>query len=64
MFGVYFLWLMDWVDLSIKPGSWGMNGVGGLIFGVGLAISDIAPEPRRELLDRGRSMPLSGALGG
>ena len=64
MFGVYFLWLMDWVDLSIKPGSWGMNGVGGLVFGVGMAILGYCPGTAAGASGQGSLDALIGGVGG
>lgn len=44
MIGIYAMKNLGWVSLSIKPGSWGMNGIGGLIFGLGLQSCDTVRE--------------------
>jgi hypothetical protein len=43
MVGVYALRAIGLLSLNIKPGSWGTSGIGGLIFGVGLAILGYCP---------------------
>ena len=43
MLGIFFMKSMGWVALSVKSGSWGMNGIGGLIFGLGFALLGYCP---------------------
>ncbi len=43
MTGIYFMKSMGWVELYPKPGSAGMNIIGGLIFGAGFAILGYCP---------------------
>ena len=43
MIGVYAMKDLGWIELSVKSGSWGMNGIGGLIFGVGFALLGYCP---------------------
>ena len=43
MIGIHAMKAMGWIELSIKPGSLGMNIVGGLIFGVGFAVLGYCP---------------------
>lgn len=43
MIGIYFMKSMGWVKLHPKPGSAGMNIIGGLIFGVGFALLGYCP---------------------
>jgi uncharacterized protein len=43
MIGIHAMKAMGCIELSIKPGSLGMNIVGGLIFGVGFAVLGYCP---------------------
>lgn len=43
MIGIHAMKAMGWIELTIKPGSLGMNIVGGLIFGVGFAVLGYCP---------------------
>ncbi len=43
MVGVYAMKGLGWVELSVKSGSWGMNGIGGIIFGIGFALLGYCP---------------------
>ena len=43
MLGVYLMRQLGWIQLHPKPGSLGSTVVGGLIFGVGFAISGYCP---------------------
>jgi len=43
MIGIYFMKSMGWVKLSLKNGSFGMNVIGGLIFGAGFAVLGYCP---------------------
>ena len=43
MIGVYFMKSLDWIQLSPKSGSVGMNVIGALIFGVGFAVLGYCP---------------------
>ncbi len=43
MVGVYAMKGLGWVELSVKSGSWGMNGIGGVIFGIGFALLGYCP---------------------
>lgn len=43
MIGIHAMKALGWVRLSVKPGSAGMNIVGGLIFGVGFAVLGYCP---------------------
>jgi len=43
MLGIYLMKGFGWVELQPKAGSWGMNVIGGLIFGVGFAVLGYCP---------------------
>ncbi len=43
MIGVYLMKSLGWIKLSIKGGSFGMNVLGALIFGVGFAVLGYCP---------------------
>lgn len=53
-----------WVELRIKYGSWGMNGIGGLIFGVGFAILGYCPGTIAGAVGNGYLDALVGGLAG
>jgi hypothetical protein len=64
MVGVYALRAMGLVSLNIKPGSWGTSGIGGLIFGVGLAILGYCPGTSAGATGQGALDALVGGIGG
>jgi len=64
MVGVYALRAMGLVSLDIKPGSWGTSGIGGLIFGVGLAILGYCPGTSAGAAGQGALDALVGGIGG
>ena len=43
MIGIHFMQGRKWIDLQVKPGSLGMNVIGGLIFGFGFALLGYCP---------------------
>jgi len=43
MLGIHLMRRLGWLQFSVKPGSWGKNAVGGLIFGVGFALLGYCP---------------------
>lgn len=43
MIGLYLMQNMGWIKLRPKPGSWGKNAIGGLIFGAGFALLGYCP---------------------
>lgn len=43
MLGIHLMKHLGWVQLHVKPGSLGINVIGGLIFGVGFAVLGYCP---------------------
>ncbi|MFO8083758.1 MAG: YeeE/YedE thiosulfate transporter family protein [Desulfobacterales bacterium] len=64
MFGIYVMRTMGLVSLNIKPGSWGMNCIGGLIFGAGMAILGYCPGTTAGAAGQGSLDALIGGIGG
>lgn len=64
MIGIFAMKSFGWVSLSIKPGSWGINGVGGLIFGLGFAILGYCPGTIAGAIGNGFLDALVGGLAG
>ena len=64
MIGIYAMKNLGWVSLSVKPGSWGMSGVGGLIFGLGFALLGYCPGTIAGAIGNGYLDALVGGLAG
>lgn len=64
MIGIYAMKNFGWVSLSVKPGSWGMNGVGGLIFGLGFALLGYCPGTIAGAIGNGYLDAFVGGLAG
>lgn len=64
MIGVYAMKTLGWVELDVKPGSWGINGIGGLIFGVGFALLGYCPGTIAGAIGNGFLDALVGGLAG
>ena len=64
MIGIYAMKNLGWVSLSVKSGSWGMNGVGGLIFGLGFALLGYCPGTIAGAIGNGYLDALVGGLAG
>ena len=64
MIGIYAMKSLGWVKLSVKSGSWGMNGIGGLIFGVGFALLGYCPGTIAGAIGNGSLDALVGGLAG
>ena len=64
MVGIYFMKSMGWVLLSPKPGSAGMNILGGLIFGIGFAVLGYCPGTIAGAVGNGYLDALIGGVGG
>jgi len=43
MIGIHLMKSLGWIQLKPKPGSWGRNVIGGLIFGLGFALLGYCP---------------------
>jgi hypothetical protein len=64
MIGIHAMKALGWIELSIKPGSLGMNIVGGLIFGVGFAVLGYCPGTIAGAVGNGYLDALVGGLVG
>jgi len=64
MIGVHFMKQHGWVRLSPKPGSWGQNVIGGLIFGAGFALLGYCPGTIAGAIGNGFLDALAGGLTG
>lgn len=64
MIGVHFMKQQGWVRLSPKPGSWGQNVIGGLIFGAGFALLGYCPGTIAGAIGNGFLDALTGGLTG
>ena len=64
MAGIYSMRSIGLLELDIKPGSWGSTGIGGIIFGVGLAILGYCPGTSAGAVGQGSLDALVGGIGG
>ena len=64
MLGIYLMKNLGWVELHPKSGSWGMNVIGGLIFGVGFALLGYCPGTIAGAIGNGYLDALVGGLPG
>jgi hypothetical protein len=64
MIGIYWMKGRGWLRFTPKSGSWGKNAIGGLIFGVGFAISGYCPGTIAGAVGNGSLDALSGGLVG
>ena len=64
MAGIYSMRAIDLLKLDIKPGSWGSTGIGGFLFGVGLAILGYCPGTSAGAAGQGSLDALVGGVGG
>ena len=64
MIGIYAMKNLGWVELHVKSGSWGMNAIGGLIFGVGFALLGYCPGTIAGAIGNGQLDALVGGLAG
>jgi len=62
--GIHLMRSLGWVKLSPKPGSWGKNAVGGLIFGLGFALLGYCPGTIAGAIGNGYLDALLGGLPG
>lgn len=64
MVGIYGMKHLGWIELKPKAGSWGMNLIGGLIFGVGFALMGYCPGTIAGAIGSGAMDALTGGLVG
>jgi len=64
MIGIHAMKIPGWVELYPKSGSWGMNTIGGLIFGVGFAVLGYCPGTLAGAVGNGYLDALVGGLAG
>jgi hypothetical protein len=64
MLGIHLMKHFGWVELYIKPGSLGINVIGGLIFGVGFAVLGYCPGTLSGAVGSGHLDALAGGLPG
>ena len=64
MIGIYAMKSLGWVQLNPKPGSTGMNIIGGLIFGVGFAVLGYCPGTIAGAIGNGYLDATGGGLAG
>ncbi len=64
MLGIHLMRRLGWLQFSVKPGSWGKNAVGGLIFGVGFALLGYCPGTIAGAIGGGQLDALIGGLAG
>lgn len=64
MLGIYLMKSLGWVELYPKSGSWAMNVIGGLIFGVGFAVLGYCPGTIAGAIGNGYLDALVGGLAG
>jgi len=64
MLGIHLMRKFGWVEFKVKPGSWGKNAIGGLIFGVGFALLGYCPGTIAGAIGNGQLDALIGGLPG
>ena len=64
MAGIFCMRAVGLVELAVKPGSWGSSGIGGIIFGVGMAILGYCPGTSAGAAGQGSLDALVGGVGG
>jgi uncharacterized protein len=62
--GLHLMKSLGWIQLDPKPGSWGKNAVGGLIFGLGFALLGYCPGTIAGAIGNGYLDALLGGLAG
>lgn len=62
MIGIHLMKSLGWVQLKPKSGSWGKNGIGGLIFGLGFALLGYCPGTIAGAIGNGYLDALTGGL--
>lgn len=64
MIGIHLMKSLGWIQLKPKPGSWGKNAIGGLIFGLGFAVLGYCPGTIAGAVGNGYLDALAGGLVG
>lgn len=64
MIGIYGMKHLGWIELKPKSGSWGMNAIGGLIFGIGFALMGYCPGTIAGAIGTGALDAMTGGLVG
>lgn len=64
MIGIHLMRSFGWVQFKVKPGSWGKNAIGGLIFGIGFALLGYCPGTIAGAIGGGQLDALLGGLAG
>jgi len=64
MIGIHFMQGRGWIKLKPKAGSWGMNAVGGILFGFGFALLGYCPGTIAGAMGDGNLDALIGGLPG
>ncbi|MBN1956071.1 MAG: YeeE/YedE family protein [Anaerolineae bacterium] len=64
MIGLHLMKSLGWIQLDPKPGSWGRNAVGGLIFGLGFALLGYCPGTIAGAMGSGYLDAMVGGLAG
>lgn len=64
MVGLHLMKALGWVQLKPKSGSWGMNAIGGLIFGLGFAMLGYCPGTIAGAMGNGYLDAITGGLPG
>jgi len=64
MIGIHLMKSLGWIRLDPKPGSWGKNAIGGLIFGLGFALLGYCPGTIAGAIGNGYLDALVGGLAG
>jgi hypothetical protein len=62
--GLHLMKGLGWIQLKPKPGSWGKNAIGGLIFGLGFAVLGYCPGTIAGAMGNGYLDALVGGLSG
>jgi hypothetical protein len=62
--GIHAMKSLGWIELDPKPGSWGKNAIGGLIFGLGFALLGYCPGTIAGAVGNGYLDAIVGGLAG
>lgn len=62
MLGIHFMKALGWITIPPKPGTWGQNAIGGLLFGVGFALLGYCPGTLAGAIGNGYLDALAGGL--